>query len=101
MNSKRETLHRIEEMLEPRHMFILPAWIDPVQLDRLIHEGYLSCLHLQRDEKGAIYLVMGLELTPKGHRVVHPRFDLPKLALKGSLAGVSLVAASLVILYFG
>jgi len=101
MNNKRETLRRIEAMLEPRHMFILPAWVDPVVLDQLLQEGYLTCIHQQRDEKGALQVIMGLELTPKGERLANPRFDLPKLALRGSLAGASFVTVSMVILYFG
>jgi len=101
MNNKRETLRRIEAMLEPRHMFILPAWVDPVVLDQLLQEGYLTCIHQQRDEKGALQVIMGLELTHKGERLANPRFDLPKLALRGSLAGASFVTVSMVILYFG
>jgi hypothetical protein len=97
----RDILRRIEAMLEPRHLFILPVWADPAVLDRLIQKGYLTCLHCQRDDKDAIYLVMALQLTAKGNRLIHPLFDWPRLALRGSLAGASCAVLSLLILYWG
>jgi hypothetical protein len=98
MNKDRNTLLRIEELHEPRHLFILPSWANPQILDRLIQEGYLTFSHLQRT-KGAISLVMGLKLTEKGSRTIEDRFDWPGLALKGSLAGASFIAISMAILF--
>src|SRR5260221_7969997 len=101
MNKDRELLRRIEALLQPRHLFTLPNWADPAILDRLIQDGYLTCLHQQRDAKSAIHLVMGLQLTAKGNRLAHPRLDWTQLALKGSLAGASFAVISLLILYWG
>jgi len=101
MNKDCDTLRRIEALPEPRHLFILPDWIDPAILNRLIVEGYLTCQHHQRDEKGSLHLVMGLQLTTKGDRLLRPRIDWQGLAWKGSLAGASFAVMSLVILYLG
>lgn len=94
----RETLRRISELHPPRHLFILPKWADPSTLDRLIERGYLTFNHLQRT-KGAINLVMGLQLTEKGTRWLASEVDWQNLALKGSIAGASLTAISVAILY--
>lgn len=101
MNKDRDLLHRIEALPEPRHLFILPDWVDPALLNRLIDDGYLTCLHHQRDDKGALHLAMGLQLTAKRDRLLRPRINWPRLALKGSLAGVGFVVMSLLILYLG
>ena len=99
MKKECETLHRIEALPEPRHLFILPDWVDPVILDQLIQEGYLACRHRQRDGKGAINLAMGLQLTVKGSRLIRPEVEWRQIALKGSLAGASFMIMSLLILY--
>jgi len=101
MQKIRDTLSRLEALAEPRHLFVLPDWADPAIMDRLIQEGYLTCLHCQRDDKGAIHLMMGLQLTTKGERLIHTRIDWQKLTLKGSLAGASFVIMSVLILYLG
>ena len=101
MKKELETLRRIEALPEPRHLFILPDWADSATLDRLIQEGCLTCLHHQRDAKGAIYLAMGMELTPKGERLIQPRISWRQLALRGSLAGASFMVMSVLILYWG
>ena len=100
MNNERETLRQIAELDEPRHLFVLPRWANPDTLDRLLQEGYLTFSHLQRT-KGAISLVMGLELTTKGERKIEERLDWPHLVLKGSLAGASFTAMSVALLYLG
>lgn len=101
MKKDLETLRIIEALPKPRHLFILPGWADPAILDKLIRDGYVTCQHHQRDENGLLHLVMGLELTPKGDRFLHPLAEWRELALRGSLAGVSLLAMSLLILYLG
>ena len=101
MKKECDALRRIEALPEPRHLFVLPNWVDPAILDRMIKQGYLTCVHHQRDDKGAIHLVMGLQLTAKGDRLIHPRIDWQQLAWKGSLAGASFAVMSLVILYLG
>jgi hypothetical protein len=101
MKKECETLRRIEALPEPRHLFILPQWADPVVVDRLIQEGYLSCQHQQRDAKGALLLAMGLQITPKAVRMIHPGLNLQKLVFKGSLAGASFAVMGLLILYLG
>lgn len=101
MKNDRETLLRIEALSEPRHLFVLPFWVNPTILDQLIRDQYLTCLHCQRDDKGVIHLAMGLQLTDKGNRLLHPRLDWRGLALKSSLAGASFAAMSLLILYLG
>lgn len=101
MKKECETLRRIEALPEPRHLFVLPDWIDSVVLDRLIQEGYLTCRHRQRDDKGAVHLAMGLRLTDKGDRLLRPQGEWRRVALKGSLAGVGFMAMSLLILYLG
>jgi hypothetical protein len=101
MKKERETLRIIKALPEPRHLFILPGWVDPVVLDRLIQEGYLTCQLHRRDDQGALLLVMDLELTARGERLILPRIDWRQLAVKGSLAGASLVVMSLLILYWG
>ena len=101
MNNDSEILRRIEALPEPRHLFILPSWADPFVLDQLIKSGHLACDHVQRDDRGVIQLVMRLELTPSGLGIAHPRPSWSILALKGSLAGVSLTAISILILYLG
>ncbi len=101
MTKERDTLSRIEALREPRHLFILPDWADPVTLDRLLQEGYLTCHHHQRDDRGDLAVAMDLQLTPKGTRLLHPPIDWSELAVRGSLAGASLTVMSLVILYLG
>jgi hypothetical protein len=100
IQSEREMLNRIEQVPEPRHFFIPPVWVDLGMLTELIDSGYLICTHQQRDGSGRISVVMGMEITPKGKRLVHPRWDW-QLALKGSLAGASFAGMSVVILYLG
>lgn len=101
MKNESEMLLRIEALPEPRHLFILPAWADPFVLDQLLKNEYLSCDHIQRNDRGIIQLVMRLELTDRGRELAHPRQSWSTLALKGSLAGVGLTAMSLLILYLG
>ena len=101
MKKELEVLRRIEALPEPRHLFILPDWVDSATLDRLIQGGCLTCFHQQRDEKGDLHLVMGLQLTAKGERLAHPRVDWTRLVLRGALAGASLTVMSLAILYWG
>jgi hypothetical protein len=101
MKSERDVLARIDGMREPRHFFVVPRWANSTMLDHLMAEGYLTCVHHQRDEEGSINLAMGLQLSPKGQRLIHPRFEWKALALKGSLAGASFAVMSVVILYLG
>lgn len=101
MKNERETLRIIEALPEPRHLFIIPAWADPVTLDQLITQGYLTCAHQQRDEKGVILVAMGLQLTAKGKRLIRPQIAWKQIAWKGALAGASLAVLSLIILYVG
>jgi hypothetical protein len=101
MKKELDTLRQIEALPEPRHLFILPDWVDSATLDRLIQEGYLICLHHQRDAEGAIHLAMGLQLTAKGERLIQPRINWRQLALRGSMAGASFAVMSVLILYWG
>lgn len=101
MNKDRDTLERIAALPEPRHLFVIPDWLDPFDLDRLIHERYLTCLHHQRDSEGMLLVAMGLRLTPKGEGLLRPAVSGRQLAMKASLAGVSFTAISLLILYLG
>jgi hypothetical protein len=101
MNTDRNMLTRIDSMPAPRHLFVLPAWLNSAGLDRLLEKAYVNCDHLQRDGKGAIQVAMGLELTIKGKRLIHPEIDWRNLAVKGSLAGASFTVMSLLILYLG
>jgi hypothetical protein len=101
MNTDRNMLTRIDNLPAPRHLFVLPAWLNSAGLDRLLEKGYLTCDHLQRDDRGVVQVAMGLELTTKGKRLIHPEIDWKNLALKGSLAGASFTIMSLLILYLG
>lgn len=103
MNKELETLRQIKELAEPRHLFVLPDWADANEIDDLIREGYLTCEHQQRDDKGTLLLAMRLELTPKGNALLDSKGKggWRQLALKGSLAGASFVVMSVVILYVG
>jgi hypothetical protein len=101
MHLDRDTLRRIDGMPAPRHLFVLPSWAPSGELDRLIEQGYLTCGHLQRDNKGDIQVAMSLELTTKAKRLIHPDVSWRNLALKGSLAGASFTAMSFLILYLG
>jgi hypothetical protein len=101
MKKEIDTLRRIEALPEPRHLFILPDSIDSATLDRLIQEGHLTCLHHQRDAKGAIHLAMNLQLTPKGEQLIQPWISWQQLAFRGSVAGASFVLMSVAILYWG
>ncbi len=67
----------------------------------MMEQGRVTCDHLQRDSKGDIQVVMGLELTKKGKRLVEAGINWKNLALKGSLAGASFTAMSFLILYLG
>ena len=80
MKKEREMLKRIVALPEPRHLFVLPDWADPATLDFLLKEGYLTCLHFQRDDNKTIHLVMGLQLTPKGEHLIHPKVDWTQIA---------------------
>jgi len=97
----RDLLATIDVLPEPRHLFVLPDWLDSATLDRFIERGYVTCSHCQRDENGAIHLAMGLNLTNKGKRLIQSDEKLRQLVLKGSLAGASFAAMSVVILYLG
>ena len=97
----REVLARIAEIPEPRHLFVLPAWLDSNTLERLIELEFLTATHCQRNQNGSIQVAMGLELTPKGKRMSKPEVRWQRLALHGSLAGASFTAMSVLILYLG
>ncbi len=101
MNKERDILRRIEALPEPRHLFILPTWADPGVLDALIRDGYLDCQYLQRSDKGELLVAMGLRITAKGDRLIHPVVNVQRLFLRGSLAGASFAAMSVLILYLG
>jgi hypothetical protein len=101
MKKELDLLGRIEALPEPRHLFILPDWVDPQLLDRLIQEGYITCHHNQRTESGVLNVVMGMRITAKGDRLLHPAVNWRQLVVKGSLAGASFTAMSLLILYLG
>ena len=96
---ERTKVSRIHELPEPRHLFVLPAWLDSKALDRLIDQGYVTCAHQQRSETGALQVAMGLKLTSKGKKLLQPESEWHKLAWKGALAGMSLTGMSLLILY--
>ena len=97
----RDLLATIDTLPEPRHLFVLPGWLDSATLDRLIERGCVTCSHTQRDESGLIHLAMGLSLTAKGKRLSSPEPEWRRLMLKGSLAGASFAVMSVVILYLG
>jgi hypothetical protein len=100
MNSDSDVLRQIEHLPVPRHLFVLPPWADAATLDRLMDQGYLTCAHHQRDKHGALNLVMHLQLTPKAAELREKKPTAwPRLAWKGSLAGASLTAMSLIVLY--
>ncbi len=101
MQPDRHTLSRIDNLQTPRHLFVLPSWVQSAELDRLLEQDCLTCEHLQRDRKGDVLVAMGIELTGKGKRLIQPADNWQNLALKGSLAGASLTAMSLLILYLG
>ena len=101
MKKELEALRHIKALPEPRHLFVIPASINAADLDRLIREGYLTCEHDQRDDKGVIQVAMGLSLTPEGERSLEVNPAWQQLALKGSLAGASMVLMNVVILYLG
>jgi hypothetical protein len=101
MENERYILRRIDALPEPRHLFVIPNWIEPTTLDRLTQDGYLDCQHQQRDEKGQLLVVMGLKLTPKAKCLLEPKPQWSGLVLKGSLAGASFAAMSVIILYLG
>jgi hypothetical protein len=67
----------------------------------LIDQGYLTCTHRQRDDKGVILVAMGLQLTAKGDRLIRPQSEWQQIAWKGSLAGASFAVLSVLILYWG
>ena len=94
-------LRIIEALPQPRHLFIIPGWADPAILDQLLDQGYLTCAHQQRDDKGVILVAMGLQLTAKGNRLIRPQNEWKQIAWKGSLAGASFAVLSLLILYWG
>ncbi len=63
-------------------------------------QGYLTCAHHQRDKNGALTLAMHLQPTPKAAVLREKKSTAwPRLAWKGSLAGASLTAMSLIVLY--
>jgi hypothetical protein len=101
MTKERDTLLRIEALPEPRHLFIMPEWADTETVDALVTKGYLECQYQQRNEKGDLLVAMGLHITAKGERLTHPDTNRRTLFVKGSLAGASFVAMSLLILYVG
>ncbi len=98
MKTERETLLLINELHAPRHLFVLPTWADPRILDRLIERGYLSFSHLQR-KHGVTALAMGLEVTEKGASWLRSAFNWRRIAVRSSLAGISLTGLSVAILY--
>jgi hypothetical protein len=101
MKQEREMLRVIEALPQPRHLFIIPDWVDLTLLERLLDENYLTCTHQQRDQNGTILVAMGLQLTPKGKRLILPQTGWKQLVLKGSMAGASLAVLSTLILYLG
>jgi hypothetical protein len=100
-NADTDLLLRIESMPAPRHLFVLPPWLESSTLDRLIGDGCLTCEYVQRNARGAIQVAMDLNLTAKGRQVIHPKADWQSLMVKGSLAGASFAAMSMLILYLG
>jgi hypothetical protein len=82
-------------------MFVPPAWVDLAALDRLINEGYLSCVHRQHDAGGVLLVAMGLNPPPKGIRLIRQQSQWRSLAVKGSLAVASFAVMSIAILYLG
>jgi hypothetical protein len=101
MTPDRDLLRRMDGLPEPRHLFVLPGWVDSAALDRLAEQGCVTFGHVQRNPHGVIQVAMNLELTPKGRRLIRPDAAWKSLALKGSLAGVSFTAMSFLILYLG
>ena len=101
MNSDRIALGRIDSMSTPRHLFVIPGWIEPTALDRLMDDGYLTSEHLQRDATGTVTVAMDLQVTTRGKRLLYSERTWKKLALKGSLAGAGFTAMSVAILYLG
>ena len=101
MDTDRDILQRIEALPRPRHLFVLPEWVNPTTLDRLTNNGYIHCQYQQRDEKGQLVMAMNLQLTPKANNLLKPKPRWPRLAFTGSLAGASFAGISLLILYLG
>lgn len=101
MKKEIETLRRIEGMIGPKHLFILPEWADPVILDRLLKLGYLNCLHHQRDADGLIHLIMGMELTESGRKLVHPPLSRPALVARAAMAMVGFTVLNVAVLFWG
>jgi hypothetical protein len=66
VNQEGVFLQRVEKLLRPRHLFLLPDWANAELLERLLALGYLTCTHFERDAQEHIRLIMGLELTPAG-----------------------------------
>ncbi len=67
-------------MSTPRHLFVIPGWIKPAALDRLMDDGYLTSEHIQRDAAGAITVAMDLQVTTKGKRLLYSEMTWKKLA---------------------
>ncbi len=101
MNKEITTLRQIEELLGPKHLFILPEWADPLMLDHLLKHGYLRCLHTQRDEQGLIYLIMGMELTEAGRHLIRPAFGWLQMVARALMAFIGVAGMNLIILYWG
>ena len=101
MDKDRDILRRIEALPQPRHLFVLPEWVEPSALDRLTNGGYVHCQYQQRDEKGEVLMAMNVKLTPKADRLLRPQAHWSQLAFTGSLAGASFAAISVLILYLG
>jgi hypothetical protein len=101
VNADTDMLLRIDGMPAPRHLFVLPPWLESSTLERLIGDGYLTCSHFQRNGKGAIQVAMDLQLTAKGKQLIRPESNWRNLMFKGSLAGASFAAMSVLILYLG
>lgn len=101
MKKEIATLRQIEGLIGPKHLFILPEWADPLMLDHLLKHGYLRCLHTQRDEKGLIYLIMGMELTESGRKLIRPTLSPLQIAARAFMAVLGVAGMNMIVLYWG
>ena len=101
MKKEIATLRQIEGLIGPKHLFILPEWADPLMLDHLLKHGYLRCLHTQRDEKDVIYLIMGMELTEAGRKLICPPLGRLQMATRALMAVIGFTGMNLIVLYWG
>ena len=74
-------------MSEPRHFFVVPPWADAASVGNLMDHGYLTCVHCQRNESGAIKVAMGLQLTAKAQRLLPSSDRLARAGHEGLAGG--------------